>query len=271
MPESKSILYKGSKIFYKVHGNAKPTLVLIHGFPETSAVWSHQTAYLKKHFTVIVPDLPGCGKSDELNIEASKTTIEDYAASVYAVLEKENIKRCVILGHSMGGYITLALAEHHPEILSAFGFVHASAFADSEEKKQNRLRGIEMIENYGGYSFIKNTTPNLFTQSFKNAHASQVEQLIEKGKLFSKKSLQQCYYAMMNRRDRTNILKSFKIPVLFIAGKRDNAVSLNDILKQVHLPEISYIHILNNVGHMGMWEAADLVNEFVEEFVNGTA
>ena len=246
-------------------------LVLLHGFAETGAVWIHQTAYLQKHFTVIVPDFPVAENLMNLNIEASKTTIEDYADLYYAILKNENIKRCIILGHSMGGYITLAIAENHPEILSAFGFVHSTAFADSEEKKQNRLRGIEMIENYGGYSFIKNTTPNLFTQNFKNEHAYEVEQLIEQGKSFSKKSLQQCYYAMMNRPDRINILKNSKIPVLFIAGKQDNAVSLNDILKQVHLPEISYIHILNNVGHMGMWEAADLVNEFVEEFVNGTA
>ncbi len=74
---------------------------------------------------------------------------------IIAILKEENIKRCTILGHSMGGYITLALAENHPEILSAFGFIHSTAFADSEEKKQNRLRGIEMIENYGGYTFIK--------------------------------------------------------------------------------------------------------------------
>jgi pimeloyl-ACP methyl ester carboxylesterase len=271
VPESKSVLYKGSKIFYEITGNKKPVLVLLHGFAETGAVWIYQTKYLQKFFTVIIPDLPGYGKSDKLNIETSKATIKDYADSVFAILKNENIQRCVILGHSMGGYITLAIAEHHPEILSAFGFVYSTAFADSEEKKQNRLRGIEMIENYGAYAFVKNTTPNLFTQKFKDEHADKIDQLIEQGKFFSKKGLQQCYYAMMSRPDRTEILKSCKIPVLFIAGKQDNAVSLNDILKQMHLPEISYIHILSNVGHMGMWEAADLVNEYVEEFVNGTA
>ena len=271
MPENKIVLYKGSKIFYEITGNKKAVVILLHGFAETGSVWIYQTKYLQEHFTVIVPDLPGCGKSDELNIEPSKTTIEDYADSIFAIIKNENIKHCIILGHSMGGYITLAIAEHHPEILSAFGFIHSTAFADSEEKKQNRLRGIEMIENYGTHSFLKNTTPNLFAQKFKDEHADEIDQLIEHGASFSKKSLQQCYYAMMNRRDRTEILKNSKIPVLFIAGKQDNTVSLNDILKQMHLPEISYIHILNNVGHMGMWEAADLVNEYAEEFVNDTA
>lgn len=270
MPESKHILYDGYEIYYEVYGNGKP-IVLLHGFAETGVVWFHQAAYLKKHFKVIVPDLPGCGKSDELNIEASKTTIEDYADCVYIVLQKENIEKCLIFGHSMGGYITLALTEKHPEIVSAFGFVHSTAFADTEEKKQNRLRGIEMIENYGGYSFLKNTTPNLFAQKFKNEHSYEIDKLIEQGKLFSKKTLQQNYYAMLNRPERTAVLKNTNMPVLFIAGKEDNAVAINDILKQVHLPEISYFHILNHVGHMGMWEAADIVNEYLEEFVNETA
>ncbi len=64
MPENKIVLYKGSEIFYEINGNKKPVLVLLHGFAETSAVWVHQTKYLQKYFTVIVPDLPGCGKSD---------------------------------------------------------------------------------------------------------------------------------------------------------------------------------------------------------------
>ncbi len=270
MPQHK-ILHNDAEIFYNVHENGDTAVVLIHGFAETGDVWHHQTNYLKKYFRVIIPDLPGYGKSAELNIQPSETTIEDYANCVYAVLKNESIQHCIIFGHSMGGYITLVLIEKHPELVSAFGFVHSTAFADSEEKKQNRLRGIEMIENYGAYAFLKNTTPNLFTQKFKTEHASEVDELIENGKSFSKKTLQQSYYAMMNRSERINILTDSKIPVLFIAGKQDNAVSLNDILKQVHLPEISYIHILNHVGHMGMWESADIVNERLEEFVNETA
>lgn len=270
MPESNSIVYKDSKIFYEMHGSGKP-VILLHGFAETGMVWFGQVEYLKNHFKIIVPDLPCCGKSSELNAQACEAKIEDYADCIYAVLQEENINDCVIIGHSMGGYITLCIAEKYPEMLSAFGFVHSTAFADSEEKKQNRLRGIEMIENYGGYAFLKNTTPNLFARKFKNEHPDIINKLIEEGKQFSKKSLQQCYYAMMNRGDKTHVLKNTRVPVLFIAGKEDNAVPLNDALKQSYFAEISYIHILNHAAHMGMWEAADTVNEYLEEFVNETA
>lgn len=265
----KSVLYKDAEIFYEVHGKGKP-VVLIHGFAETGAVWFHQTEYLKKNFMVIVPDLPGYGKSSELSIKTDETTIDDYADCIYALLTHENIETCIMFGHSMGGYIVLSIAANYQELLSAFGFVHSTAFEDSKEKKQNRLRGVEMIENYGSHAFLKNSTPNLFAQKFKDENAAAVEALIEQGKSFSKRTLQQSYYAMMSRIDRTNLLKNSNMPVMFIAGKEDIAVPLNDILKQVHLPEICYFHILNNVGHMGMWEAAQTVNVLMEEFINET-
>lgn len=239
MPESKSVLYNDTSIFYEVHGNGKP-VVLLHGFAETGVVWLNQTNYLKQFFKVIVPDLPGYGKSPELNIEAARTTIDDYANCIYALLNEENITSCIMLGHSMGGYIILSFAVKHPALLNAFGFVHSTAFSDSNEKKQNRLRGIKMMEDYGSYAFIKTTTPNLFTQKFKDENAVVVEELVVQGKSISEKTLQQGYYAMMMRNDYTAVLKNSIVPVLFIAGNQDAAVSVNDVLKQVHLPEISY-------------------------------
>ena len=265
--KAKTFSYNNTDIFYEVHGNGKP-VVLLHGFAETGAVWFHQTQYLKNNFKVIVPDLPGYGKSSLFDIKIAETQIDDYANYIYALLKHEEAENVVLIGHSMGGYITLSLAKNHPEILSAIGFVHSTAFADNEEKKQKRLRGIEMIENYGGYAFLKNTIPNLFAQKFKNENFKSVEKLIEDGKSLTNTSLQQSYYAMMNRHDATSVLSNAHLPVLFIAGKEDTAVLLGDVLKQVSLPEISYFHLLNNTGHMGMWEAADTVNEFVEEFIN---
>lgn len=270
MPESNHIFFNGVKVFYQVFGSGKP-IMLLHGFAETGKVWLNQIKYLKDNFKVIVPDLPGAGRSEELNIPAEETTINDYANVVIEIIRNEKIEDCTLIGHSMGGYITLAVVERQPEFLSGFGFVHSTAFADSEEKKQNRLKAIETMQQQGTYAFLKSTTPNLFAELYKNVHPDEIDQLIENGKLFSVKSLQQCYYAMMNRKDKTDVLRKTKLPVLFIAGDEDKAVPLPDVLKQVYLPEMSYIHILNHTGHMGMWEASAKVSEYLEGFVNETA
>jgi pimeloyl-ACP methyl ester carboxylesterase len=168
----------------------------------------------------------------------------------------------------MGGYIALAFAEKYSFMLNAFGFVHSTAYADNEEKKANRKKGIDLMERFGAHAFIKNTTPNLFSAEFKEQHREQVETLIERGKQFSKESLQKYYRAMMNRPDRTHVLTSSTVPVLFILGTEDIAAPMNDLLQQVQLPEVAYIYILKDAGHMGMWESSLKVNEGLLYFLS---
>jgi pimeloyl-ACP methyl ester carboxylesterase len=261
----KQFLYQSSEIFYRTEGEGIP-LVLLHGFAEDGTVWKNQVEFLKQQCKLIIPDLPGSGRSQMLSFKED-IMIDDYADCIYALLKQENITECIVLGHSMGGYITLAFVEKYPYVLSGFGFVHSTAFADSEEKKKNRQRGIEMIEQYGVYPFVKNTTPNLFAGKFKNEHADEIEALIEQAKDFTKQVLQQYYRAMMLRPDRTNILRSSEVPVLFIIGTEDVAAPMTDVLKQVHMPSVSYIHIIENTGHMSMWEASYELNGYILTFI----
>lgn len=262
-----NIQHKNTSLVYYKYGKGMP-VILLHGFAETNAIWNKQVEYLSSYCMLLIPDLPGSGDSLLLEVPEKKLSIEDLAESISSILKKENIEQCIMLGHSMGGYVTLAFAEKFPHKLKAFGFVQSTAFADSAEKKQNRLKGIDMIENYGSYAFLKNSTPNLFAEKFKKEHPDEVNALIEAGKDFAPKNLQQYYYAMMQRSDRTQVLKNSRLPVLFVIGEQDAAVPLNDILKQVHLPEIAYIHIIENVSHMSMLEAPDKLNVILKNFVN---
>lgn len=263
----KNFHYKNASIFYLATGEGQP-VILLHGFGENSTVWNEQVGFLKAHCRLLIPDLPGTGLSLFENDKAENTdSITYYADVVHALLQNESIDSCIMLGHSMGGYILLAFAEKYPEKLRGFGLIHSTAFADSLEKKQNRLKGIEMIEEYGAYAFLKNTTPNLFAAKFKKEHPEKIEALIEEGRSFSKDTLQQYYKAMMNRPDRTKELKDSEVPVLFVIGTEDVAAPLQDVLKQTHMPKISFIYILEDTGHMGMWENAEKMNNIIFEFI----
>lgn len=264
--------YKSFNIHYQVAGAGTP-LVLLHGFGEDSEVWNNQIAALQSEAMVIVLDIPGSGKSkigkDDFTEENLRllNTIEFYAEVVNALLEHLQITTCLMLGHSFGGYITLAFAEKYPAKLKGFGLIHSTSFADSDEKKENRKRGIALMEEYGGYSFMKNSIPNLFTAAFKQNEHERVDALIEKATNFETKALQ-CYYrAMINRPDRTLVLKESKVPVLIIAGKQDIVVPLNDSLQQAHQPSICHIHILNESAHMGMWEEPEKMNEAIKRLI----
>ena len=253
-------------VSYTLTGIKEPVIVLVHGFGEDATVWNEQVGFLKENHRLLIPDLPGSGNSFFKNAEVA-SSIDDFAEMIVALLIHEKISHCIMLGHSMGGYITLAFAAKYPDMLEGFGLIHSTAFADSDEKKQNRLKGITMMQEYGGYAFLKTTTPNLFSEAYKKNNASGVAALIEKGKDFLTAALQQYYQAMMERPDRTDVLECSKVPVLFIIGTEDVAAPMNDMLKQTHLPGISFIHILNETGHMGMWEKPLEVNEAVDSFV----
>lgn len=269
----KTITYNSSSIFYRVIGKGKP-IVLLHGFGEDGEIWNNQVEYLKDHFLLIVPDLPGSGKSELYSGQLAggslqrEVGMEDYADVVKAILNEEKIAECIMLGHSLGGYITLAFAEKYPAALNGFGLVHSSAFADSEEKKAARRKSIDFIKANGAYEFLKTSIPGLFKVSDGSEPSDTLNALVEKGRNFTPEALIQYYQAMIARPGRTQILKTFPGPILFIIGEHDIAVPFPQSLQQCYLPAISHVHILRNSAHMGMLEETGKVDEIMKTFIS---
>ena len=264
--------YRSQHVFYKTEGKGDPVM-LIHGFAEDGAVWDFQADTLAKHCFLIRPDLPGSGRSNPpKEAEAGlpgpvPPTMEDLADCIRHILDAEKLDSCKMIGHSMGGYITLAFAEKYPEKLTALGLFHSTAFADSEEKKAQRRKSIEFIGKYGATEFIRQSTPNLFSDAYKQRNPEGIREFVGHYDNFTDTSLVSYYEAMINRPDRTDILRNFKKPVLFVIGEKDPAVPLEQSLKQSHLPEIAYIHILENVAHMGMLEEPGETNHLLLSFI----
>jgi pimeloyl-ACP methyl ester carboxylesterase len=259
----KIINYESFPVFYRVEGEGFP-VVLIHGFAEDGTIWQNQIAYLAKSYKLIIPDLPGSGNSP---FNSKLISIGDFADCIKFILNQEQISTCISIGHSLGGYIVLAFAEKYPEKLKAFGLFHSTAYADSEEKKLARKKGIEFIKKYGSRDFIKQSFPNLFADDFNKKYPEIVNDLIERYNNFNPESLVSYYDAMMKRPDRTQVLKNFKKPVLLIAGEQDKAVPIENSLQQSYLPELCYFHILMGVAHMGMFETVNLSNEMLNDFL----
>lgn len=262
------ILFQNKKIFYRIEGNGKPVL-LLHGFGEDGNIWNRQIEKLKQNYCFIIPDLPGSGQSEMLE---GKRSLNDYADVVKAIADKEIIKSekttFSFIGHSMGGYITLAFGEKYPELLNSFGLFHSSAFADDEQKIETRKKGIDFIKKNGAEAFLKTSIPNLFSEKTKKEKPQLVEDLITIAKSISSNALIQYYEAMISRPDRISVLRSFSKPILFIIGTQDTAIPLQASLEQCHIPAISSIHILQNSGHIGMWEEQELSTSFLEDFLS---
>ncbi len=262
------IIFQDKKIFYRTEGNGK-AVMLLHGFGEDGNIWNFQAEKLKPNYFVIIPDLPGSGQSQMLD---GKCTLDDYAEVVKAIADKEISKTekttFSLIGHSMGGYITLAFAEKYADRLNSFGLFHSSAFADDQQKIETRKKGIEFIKKNGAIAFLKTSIPNLFSEKTKEQKPELIEKLVSIASTISGEALIQYYEAMIIRPDRTSVLKSFSKPVLFIIGEHDPAVPLQTSLLQCHIPAISSVCILKNSGHIGMWEEEESASTYLENFLN---
>ena len=255
------ITYQQSSLCYHTAGSG-PAVMLIHGFAEDSSIWNKQVAFLQSSFRLIIPDLPGCGHSDVINYP--EPGMETYASLLKLILEKEEINSCIMIGHSLGGYITLAFAEKYPGMIAAFGLFHSTAYADDEAKRVTRTKSIEFINRHGTESFLRTSIPGLF---FNPGNSADVNTLIEQGSCIQPVTLIQYYRAMLTRPDRSNILTNSRVPVLFIIGRYDMAVPFHQSLEQCHMPKYSHIHILRNSAHMGMLEEPGRSNEILANFL----
>lgn len=270
----KEIMFNNSRLSYSIFGSGS-TIVLLHGFGEGSTVWKNQLEALKD-FRVIVPDLPGSGLSEMID----DMSMEGMADALKFMLEQECPGHqnggdllmprtgIILIGHSMGGYITLAFAEKFPGLLNGFGLFHSTAYADSEEKIQTRRKGMDFINKNGAFEFLKTAIPNLYSPFTRENYPSLIEEQIQASHNFSNAALVNYYESMIRRPNRVEILKNSRVPVLFILGKSDTAVPLKDGLEQCYLPSLSYIDVLERSGHMGMIEEKEKANNILLKYLH---
>lgn len=261
--QQKEIEFQNKKLYYRVKGSG-PVVVLLHGFGEDGTVWKNQYNALP-NAQLVIPDLPGSGQSEMI----ADMSMEGLAETVKAIIvaETRNEGQAILIGHSMGGYITLAFAEKYPELLNGWGLFHSTAYADTQEKIGNRHKGIRFIEQHGAFEFLKTSIPNLYSSVTRQKYPELAEQHLQSVQYFSNAALIAYYRSMIQRPNRTDVLKHTKQPVLFVLGTYDPAVPLKDGLEQTHLSDFSYVHILDSSGHMGMLEEPEKSNSILQEFV----
>lgn len=237
-------------------------IVFLHGFCEDSSVWDDFLVDLPESYIVSI-DLPGFGKSDTIK----SCTIRDMASIVYAVLMDLNISNCMMIGHSMGGYVALEFAGRFSEKISGLVLFHSQCFADSISKKENRKKSIDFIQKNGSIHFVKQLIPNLFATGFGSKTSLTISKLVFAASQYQKDGIINALEAMIGRADNQPVLERAEYPVLFIIGKEDVAIPKENSLNQVVFPTVSVIHILNNVGHMGMFEAKRECVSIIKNFI----
>ncbi|MEI7026561.1 alpha/beta fold hydrolase [Paenibacillus sp. y28] len=250
----------GFTMAYREYGQGLP-VVLLHGFCGSSGYWEQVLPQLGENVRVIAPDLRGHGHS---GTPEEPCSVEKMAGDIRSLLDQLGVDKAVLLGHSLGGYIALAFAEQYPERLLAFGLVHSTALPDDETGKQNRLKSMEAIRQDGIVPFVNNLTRKLFAPQHLDTMPEQVAAANEIGYVTSPQAAIHTLDAMRARPDRRHVLRETALPVLIVAGRHDQIVSVEKAFSVSggHIKE----SILESAGHMGMMEAPQELAQVILDF-----
>lgn len=234
-------------------------VVLLHGFGENKNIWDTFLPFLPKENNYLLLDystLTFC------------QTIEDYAAWVHHEITERNITRHVLIGHSMGGYISMAYAEKHSDYLSGLGLFHSTVYADSSEKKESREKTIAFIQKHGTERFIEGFLPNMFSEAFRKKNSLYIKKTLKDNQSIPPEALILATGAMKDRKDTQEVLERLRIPLLKIIGKIDPFIPYADALEQCKLIKHPFISILDHVAHAGMLEDPHATAAITTAFLN---
>jgi len=248
-------------LHYEIKGEGNP-VVLLHGYLENLKMWKDFAEELSRNYKIILIDLPGHGKSKTYH----KThTMEFMAEKVNEVLNELQVSDSVIVGHSMGGYITLALTELFPEKVKAFILQNSSSLPDSEEKKAQRLKAVETAHKNLD-TLIKMSVPSLFAEHNLHNLKEEIELAKNLARETSPEGVEAALRGMRERPDRTAVLRHFEGKIGIVIGKYDKAVNPEDLKKVIPAKENITVKELET-GHMSQLEAPEETLGFISKLI----
>lgn len=252
--------YKGAHIFYTDEGKGS-TVVLLHGFLENSTMWDTIATELSKRNRVICIDLLGHGQTECLGYVH---TMEDMADAVTAVLDHLRIRRSVFIGHSMGGYVALAFAEHFPDNIKGLCLLNSTARADSEERKILRDRAIAAAKREYK-SLVRMSIANLFRPKNRAIFKEEIKTIKKEALRTPLQGYIAAQEGMKLREDREVLLHFSPYKKMMIIGKKDPILEYNTLLEQVANTDTAVVVLPD--GHMSHIENQEETLAAIRDFV----
>lgn len=252
--------YKNISINYTVSGKGSP-VVLLHGFLETLDMWDTLTAQISDTHQVISIDLLGHGKTDCIGYVH---TMDAMADAVFAVLKHHKIEHAYVIGHSMGGYVALAMAEKQPQLFKGLCLMNSTFEADDKQRKTLRTRANKMAQT-NFESLVRMSFANLFAPESRDTYKEDYEDALE----LALKTPVQGYIAaqegMKQRPNRFETFKNLKGKTLLITGKKDSLMDGEKLIHQIEGTTIDYVEF--SEGHMSHIENKSDLSYKIKQFV----
>ncbi|HEX9997989.1 MAG TPA: alpha/beta hydrolase [Abditibacterium sp.] len=255
-----------TKISYRHAGECEsPTLVFLHAFPLSSAMWERQIEEFSSDYEVFAPDFRGIAQTTPFS---DKPSIQTLADDLALWLEKLDLYGPITLcGLSMGGYVALEFARQFPQFLGRLILADTRADTDSADAKKGRGEMIEFAKNNAGRAVAQKMLPKLLgaTTQRENLRVAQTVKAIASAN--SGENLAKIIAALRDRRDSGDVLPQIAVPTLVIGGNEDG-ISPTDVMAQMadQIPRARHVSI-EGAGHLSSLEKPEEFNRELRKFL----
>lgn len=252
--------YKGIDIFYTDNGEGTP-VVLLHGFLENATMWNPFIPKLSKNNRVVCIDLLGHGKTECLGYVHS---MELMTEAVKAVLNFLNVKKSILIGHSMGGYVALAFVEKYKNEVLGLCLMNSTGEDDNKDRKKNRDRAIVAVkENHK--SFIRIAVVNLFRPKNRTLFSKEIQVVKEEALKMPVQGIVAALEGMKIRPNRVTLFRKSNFKKLMIISKKDPVLEYESLKKQAKKSNIEIAEFPD--GHMSHIENKGLFLQKIMHFI----
>lgn len=248
-----------SSIYFKEAG-AGPAVVFLHGFCDTHELWTDFIKPFTANCRVITPDLPGFGRSERLPLPFSIDQVGDALAKWLA---DRQLGPVILIGHSLGGYVSLSLLERHSQLLSGLVLFHSTPREDKPERKAIRNKVIEFVRQNGVAPYVTTLVPGLFARPSDPMIDSTRTRMMGT----TLEALIGYAEAMRDRPDRTATFVASEIPLLLIGGIKDSLISIEDLRDLSKMASNCEIFEAPEAAHMGIFEAKSQCQVAISRFI----
>ena len=267
--ESRFVQAGQVRLEYFEQGHGLDTLVLVHGYASSAAIWRYTLEFLsEERFRVIVLNNRGAGNSDRASADGpfkeDDYSVETFAKDLFNAMEALGLDGYTLVGHSMGGATVAQYALEHQDRIKGLVLMNPAplngrSLKDGwEEELRESLKSPEPPARDMGFN------ASHVTEDFKEAVMADITRNPVERFIGSRRSM-----AGLRLRDRLN---EINVPTLVMGGDRDTTVGVDNILAEYQaLPKSNrHIHMFHGAGHSPNVEAGRWVSTIVGQFSDMT-
>lgn len=262
MFKESNIEYKGGKISFITKGKGR-AIVFLHGFLQSKEIWKKFTAGFPNKYRIVCIDLPAHGNSSTFGYVNS---MENMAEAVKAVLDSLRLRKYILVGHSMGGYVCLAFAEKYTDHIIALVLMNSTAKSDSPERKKSRNQMVRLMK-LEKKRMIGQLVPTFFNVSQRKPYRRAIKKVIKIARFMSHQAIISSIIGMKDRKEREIIVKFAPYPILYLIGEKDQILDSKALVEESKMAKMGSFALLKNTGHMAMMESGEETGKIILYFL----